>query len=208
MIKAIVFDMDGVLVDAKDWHYRALNKALSLFGYAISRYEHLVTFDGLPTSKKLEMLSLERGLPKKLHKFLNELKQKYTVDEIHTQCRPLFQHEFALSRLKQQGFKVGVASNSIRSTIDLMMAKTNLQPYLDVTISNEDVKAAKPAPEMYLTAASLLKVKPEECLVVEDNEKGIQAARAAGCPLFKVQHIHDVTFENIIREVEQLGGRR
>ena len=60
-IKAIVFDMDGVLIEAKDWHYEALNRALRLFGYEISRYDHLVTYDGLPTSKKLEMLSLEKG---------------------------------------------------------------------------------------------------------------------------------------------------
>ena len=55
-IKAIIFDMDGVLIEAKDWHYEALNRALSLFGMEISRYDHLVTYDGLPTTKKLEML--------------------------------------------------------------------------------------------------------------------------------------------------------
>ena len=60
-IKAIIFDMDGVLIEAKDWHYEALNQALKLFGFTISRYDHLVTFDGLPTRKKLEMLSMEKG---------------------------------------------------------------------------------------------------------------------------------------------------
>ena len=70
-IKAIIFDMDGVLIDAKDWHYEALNRALKLFGYNISRYDHLVTFDGLPTRKKLEMLTREHGLPPSLHGFLN-----------------------------------------------------------------------------------------------------------------------------------------
>jgi beta-phosphoglucomutase len=59
-IKAVIFDMDGVLIDAKEWHYEALNRSLSNFGYSISRYEHLVTYDGLPTKKKLEMLTLER----------------------------------------------------------------------------------------------------------------------------------------------------
>ena len=57
-IEAVVFDMDGVLIDAKEWHYHALNRALELFGFTISRAEHLSTFDGLPTSKKLEMLTL------------------------------------------------------------------------------------------------------------------------------------------------------
>ena len=53
-IKAVLFDMDGVLIDARDWHYEALNKALAIFGMEINRYDHLVTYDGLPTKKKLE----------------------------------------------------------------------------------------------------------------------------------------------------------
>ena len=112
MIKAIIFDMDGVLIEAKDWHYEALNKALSLFGYEISRYDHLVTYDGLPTSKKLEMLSMERGLPRKLHKFINELKQQYTVDKIFTDCFPMFHHEYALAKLKSEGYKLAVRGGS------------------------------------------------------------------------------------------------
>lgn len=63
-IKAIFFDMDGVLIDAKEWHYEALNRALELFGMPISQVDHLTTFDGLPTRKKLEMLTLGRGLPR------------------------------------------------------------------------------------------------------------------------------------------------
>ncbi len=94
-IKAIIFDMDGVLIDARDWHYESLNRALSLFGSEISRYDHLITFDGLPTSKKLEMLSVEKGFPLKLHKFINELKQQYTLEMIFTKCKPIFQHQFA-----------------------------------------------------------------------------------------------------------------
>ncbi|UCE92765.1 MAG: HAD hydrolase-like protein, partial [Flavobacteriaceae bacterium] len=93
-IKAIIFDMDGVLIEAKDWHYEALNKALGLFGMEISRYDHLVTFDGLPTRKKLEMISIERSLPMKLHGFINELKQQYTMDIVNTKCKPRFYHEY------------------------------------------------------------------------------------------------------------------
>lgn len=63
-IKAVIFDMDGVLIDAKDWHYEALNQALELFGYKISRYDHLVTFDGLPTKKNLKCLQLKRAYPR------------------------------------------------------------------------------------------------------------------------------------------------
>ena len=82
-IKAILFDMDGVLIDAKDWHYEALNKALRLFGYEITRYDHLHNFDGLPTKEKLNMISEESYLPKQLHNFINELKQDYTLEMIN-----------------------------------------------------------------------------------------------------------------------------
>ena len=111
-IKAVIFDMDGVLIDAKDWHYEALNQALELFGYKISRYDHLVTFDGLPTKKKLEMLTIEKGLPKGLHKFINHMKQIYTMEHVYMKCKPLFCHQYALSKLKNEGYMVILISAS------------------------------------------------------------------------------------------------
>ena len=99
-IDTILFDMDVVLIEAKEWHYEALNRALDLFGMPISRFDHLTTFDGLPTRKKLEMLSLERGLPSELHEFINEMKQQYTMELVQTQCKPRFVHEYTLSFLE------------------------------------------------------------------------------------------------------------
>ena len=106
-IKAVLFDMDGVLIEAKEWHYEALNRALNLFGMPISREDHLTTFDGLPTRKKLEMITADKGLPKELHEFINEMKQQYTMEFVYTQCNPTFIHEFALSRLQALGYKLG-----------------------------------------------------------------------------------------------------
>lgn len=191
-IRAVVFDMDGVLIDAKDWHYEALNRALNLFGYNITRVDHLTTFDGLPTRKKLEMLSLERGLPTGLHAFLNDLKQIYTTELVNSRCKPTFAHEYALSRLRDDGYKLAVASNSVRASVELMMEKSWLKPYLDLLLSNQDVRHAKPDPEIYLTAAERLGVKPTECLVVEDNPNGIRAAEGAGCPVLAVANVQDV----------------
>ena len=200
-IKAVIFDMDGVLIDAKDWHYEALNRALNHFGFNISRYDHLVTFDGLPTRKKLEMLTKEQGLPKSLHGFLNDLKQLYTMELVHARCKPLFQHEYALSKLRAAGYKLAVASNSVRNSIEVMMLKSNLSPYLDSIVSNQDVKVGKPDPEIYLKAMSLLGVRPEETLVVEDNEHGIASARAAGTHLMIVEEVTDVTLANILKHL-------
>lgn len=197
MIKAVIFDMDGVLIEAKEWHYEALNKALGLFGFEISRDDHVSSFDGLPTRKKLEMLSVTTGLPRELHSFINQLKQIYTLDLIHAKCKPGFIQEYALSRLHASGYKLGLASNSIRATIQLMMKKANLETYLDVILSNEDVAMHKPHPEIYHKAISQLGFTPSECLIVEDSEHGIQAARAAGAHVLIVHHVNEVNYDNI-----------
>ena len=196
--------MDGVLIDAKDWHYEALNRALNHFGFNISRYDHLITFDGLPTRRKLEMLTKEQGLPTSLHAFLNELKQIYTMELVHARCKPLFQHEYALSQLSSAEYKLAVASNSVRKTIDVMMEKSNLKHYLHAIVSNQDVKSGKPEPEIYQKAMNLLGVHPHETLVVEDNEHGIAAARAAGAHLMVVQAVTDVTSANIFKHIQQV----
>ncbi|EKK0831084.1 TPA: HAD family phosphatase [Campylobacter lari] len=200
-IKAILFDMDGVLIEAKDWHYDALNKALRLFGMEISRIEHLTTFDGLPTKDKLKMLSLEKGLPVGLHGFINELKQQYTMDLVHSLCKPRFHHEYALSKLKESGYKMAVCSNSIRSTIEIMMQKASLDIYLDFYISNEDVRKGKPDPEMYNKAIERMNLYPKECMIIEDNENGIKAARASGANVMIVEEITEVNYENILRHI-------
>lgn len=205
-IKAVIFDMDGVLIDAKEWHYEALNRALALFGFSISRYDHLVTYDGLPTSKKLEMISVERGLPRNLHAFINEMKQRYTMEYVFTQCKPKFIHQYALSRLKSEGYKLALASNSIRNTVDMMMEKSDLDQYLDFKLSNQDVAKAKPDPEIYNIAMKRLELKPEECLIVEDNQNGVRSALASGGHLFKVETVNDVTYSNIIRRIKEIEG--
>ena len=205
-IKAVIFDMDGVLIDAKEWHYETLNKALNLFGAEISRYDHLVTFDGLPTKKKLEMLSLEGGFPRGLHGFVNELKQQYTMEVVYTKCKPVFQQQYALSRLKSGGYHLAVCSNSIRKSVEIMMEKSALIEYLDFFLSNQDVKNGKPDPEMYNLAIKKLNLHPQECLVVEDNDHGLKAALASGAHVLKVENPGDVYYENIrsrINEIEQ-----
>ncbi|WP_462104251.1 HAD family hydrolase [Campylobacter concisus] len=207
MIKAVIFDMDGVLIEAKDWHYEALNKALRLFGMEISRYDHLVTYDGLPTRKKLEMLSLERNLPRGLHKFINEMKQQYTMQMIYSLCKPKFYHEYALSNLKNEGYKMAVCSNSIRETIEIMMKCASLDIYLDFYVSNQDVKNGKPDPEMYNKAIEKMHLSPNECMIVEDNENGIKAARASGANVMVVADVSDVNYDNIKKHIKMFEGR-
>lgn len=206
MIQAVVFDMDGVLIDAREWHFKALNRALELFGMPISEEDHLARFDGLPTRTKLEMLSREKNLPIELHAFINDLKQEYTVDLIQTLCRPTFKQEYALSRLKADGYLTAVASNSIRSTVELMMEKSHLARYLDLQVSASDVSQPKPDPEIYRVTVEHLNLSPAEVLVVEDSQFGIAAAEAAGCHLLKVESPDDVHFDRIQARIHEITG--
>ena len=201
MIKAVIFDMDGVLIEAKEWHYEALNRALRLFGFEISRHDHLTTFDGLPTKRKLQMLSSVDNLPVRLHDFINDMKQRYTMEIVNAQCKPRFNHEFALSKLHALGYRMAVASNSVRNSIEVMMQRAELDRYLEFMISNQDVTKPKPAPDMYNLAISKMGLQPTECLIVEDNENGIKAARASGAHVLEVETVDDVNFANIMRSI-------
>ncbi|MBO9125370.1 MULTISPECIES: HAD family hydrolase [unclassified Rhizobium] len=205
-LKAIIFDMDGVLIDAREWHYEALNRALELFGYTIPLHEHLTIFDGLPTRRKLEILTTTRGLPEALHGFINEMKQLYTTEMIHTKCKPTFKQEYALARLREDGYRLAVASNSIKSTVSLMMSRAALDGYLEFQLSNEDVKHGKPSPEIYVKAITMMGLTPEECLIVEDNENGIKAAKGSGAHVMVVNDIADVNYPAITETIRKIHG--
>jgi beta-phosphoglucomutase len=197
MIKAVLFDMDGVLIEAKDWHYEALNRVLDLFGMSIERESHLATFDGLPTKRKLEILEKTRGFPRGLHDFANKLKQDRTMEMATALCRPVFHHRFALSQLKRDGLRLAVCSNSVRQSVELMMKLSGLAPFLDLMISNEDVSKSKPDPEMYNTAIKRFGLPPREVLILEDNDHGIAAARASGAHVMVIGTTDDVRYTNI-----------
>lgn len=204
-IKAILFDMDGVLIDAKEWHYEALNKALEPFGVAISRSEHISTYDGLPTSQKLLMLSDEKGLPREMHAQINAIKQQYTCEMMENLCKPNLVHQHALASLKKLGYKLAVCSNSIKSTVNTMVQKAGLESYLELQLSNEDVSTPKPSPEIYTRAMNYFQLEPYECLIVEDNENGIKAAQAAGGHLLVINGVHETNFDNIISTIQRIN---
>jgi len=205
-IRCVLFDLDGVLVDATEWHYEALNRALGLFGFDITRYEHLSSYNGLPTRKKLEMLSVEKGLPVALHPMLNRLKQVYTRDEILTKCRPLFEKEYMLSRLHREGQRLAVCSNSIRDALELMIERSGLTAYFDLLISNEDVAHPKPEPEAFVTAMARLGVTPAETLIVEDSPHGLEAARRSGAHVCRVSGCSEVDYPRVRAAIDRAGG--
>ncbi len=197
-IKVIIFDHDGTLCDSRDIHYTSLNQALLIFGkeYVISKEEHLSTFDGLNTTKKLNMLTEKRRLPKDLHNKIWELKQYYTLKEIE-KTEEDKRLQSILCELKSEGYKLYVASNSIRDTIELMLIKKGIRQYFEAIYSNQDVDRPKPNPEIYLRCMIEAGVGPDNTLIVEDSHIGRKAALASGAHLCPVIDSNDVTYEKI-----------
>ena len=206
-IACILFDLDGVLVDATEWHYEALNRALALFGFDISRYQHLSDYNGLPTRKKLQMLSVEKGLPAALHNTVSRLKQVYTRDEILTKCRPVFEKEYMLSRLRTEGYRMAVCSNSIRESLQLMVHQSGLDEYFEFLVSNEEVSRPKPDPEIYATALARMGVTPAQAVIVEDSPHGLEAARRSGAHLCQVSGFADVDYFTIRSAIDRAERR-
>jgi HAD superfamily hydrolase (TIGR01509 family) len=189
--------MDGVLVDAAESHFQALEDALAAFGFGIGRDRHTIQLNGLTTRTKLDMLTRDLGLPRELHAPIHAMKQARTAELLRLVARPIPQHHDLLVRLRALGYRTAVASNSIRNTVSFVLDATQLAPMMDVVLSNEDVARPKPAPDIYLAAASQLGVAPEACLVIEDHPYGVAAAQAAGAQVLRVNSIYDVSWETV-----------
>jgi HAD superfamily hydrolase (TIGR01509 family) len=201
MIKLIIFDLDGVLVEAKNIHFDALNKALDK--YAIDWNEHLSIYDGLKTNQKLEMLHERKGLPKERFKDIWDNKQKYTLKAL-SKLQPSTQLYSCMSSLVDEGYKIAVCSNSIRKTVLTVLSKLGIIEFMDLIISNEDVKNSKPHPEMYWKAISMMSCLPEETLIVEDSPYGLLAASRAKAHILRVVSPKDVTYNNIHKKLTEI----
>jgi len=199
--KLIIFDLDGVLVEAKNIHYEALNKALG--EYAISWNEHLSTYDGLKTSQKLNMLTTEKGLSIEDHKRIWNDKQKFTLEALsNLKIDPNLLSTIA--RLSNEGYKIACCSNSIRKTVLTVLAKLGLIEFMDLIISNEDVLNSKPHPEMYWQAISKMGCLPEETLIIEDSPYGLLAAARSKSYILRVKNPQEVTYNNISNKLNEI----
>lgn len=206
MIKLVIFDLDGVLVETKKLHFNALNSALKAIDkkFVISEHDHLSRFDGLSTNKKLDILCSERGLSKDLKSRIWEDKQRMTIKLLSSIKKDHSKIEL-LSELKNYGFIVAVASNSISKTVSATLDGLGLNEYVDFYLSNEDVKFPKPNAAIYLSAMAKAGVSPNETLIVEDSVVGRTAANASKAHLLGVLNPEEVTISNIMEKINSIS---
>lgn len=198
---AVIFDLDGVLVDSKLIHYDALNKALSEVDekFFITKLEQDETYEGLTTKNKLEILHKVKGLPRELFSRIWESKQRHTGELFKDLSLDLELVEM-LREIKDSGWGVGVVSNSIRDTLDVCLDRLGIAQFVDVSISNEDVSSPKPSPEGYKIAMRLLGTEPDGTVIFEDSIIGMLAAIESGGFLVPIASRKDLQIEKI-REV-------
>ena len=202
MIKLIIFDLDGVLVDAKNIHYLTLNEALGS-KYEISWEEHLNKYDGLKTNEKLKLLTNSKGLPPSLYDEIWLKKQELTINELK-KITPNDVLKNTIKELSHQKYKIAVCSNSIRKTILTVLSKLDIIEYFDYIVSNEDVNNSKPHPEMYWKTISYFGVLPEETLIIEDSPFGLLAANRSKSNVMRVETPNSVTIDNINKHINNL----
>jgi len=201
MIKLVVFDLDGVLVEAKNIHFEALNKALGK--YAIDWNEHLSTYDGLKTNQKLEMLHKNKGLPKEKFEEVWNNKQKYTLEALANLKKDDILYS-TIQNLSLEGYKLAVCSNSIRKTVLTVLSKLGIIEFFDLILSNEDVQNSKPHPEMYWKAISKMSCLPEEALIIEDSPYGLLAASRSKAHILRVGSPKEVNYINIAQKIKSI----
>ena len=204
MIRLIIFDLDGVLCDTRPLHFKALNSALEQLDakYVISPEEHEAKFDGLPTSKKLQMLSEEKGLATSNHDWVWMVKQAETARLIREELSPNPELQNLLKTLKSRGLLLYVASNSVRITLDAMLHSLGVAHLFDQTFSNNDVQQFKPHPEIYMRCVLKSELSPRQVMICEDSPVGRRAAIESGCHLCPIESPATLTLSHLDKYIE------
>ena len=176
---AVLFDMDGVIVDSEPLHVRAFEAVFAELGHA----DHGLHFpDYFGRSDKVVWIDfIERHRPPHSLEHLTHIKEQRYLDLLHA-TRPIYPGVEELLRDLARDTRLGLASGSVHSMIEAVLALRGLRSLFSAVASSQDVAHPKPAPDVFLHAAALLKVAPETCVVVEDSAAGVSAARAAGSP--------------------------
>ena len=197
MIKAIIFDLDGVLVDTKQIHFEALNAALRKYKFEkISIDDHIKVFDGLPTNEKLKILQKKKKLPKKYFLKINKYKQKVTAEILKKNIKKNDKLVHMMKNLHGK-YKIAVATNAVNSTLKICLNKLRISKYVDFKLSNEDIVNPKPNPEIYLRIFIKFGIYPSEALIVEDSHYGREAAISSGAKLLPIKKIDELDLKKI-----------
>jgi beta-phosphoglucomutase-like phosphatase (HAD superfamily)/dTDP-glucose pyrophosphorylase len=201
--RLIIFDLDGVLIDSKEIHYKSLNEALLDIDkkYVISKEDHVKIFEGLSTNKKLEILTQSTGLPESLYNKIWADKQEKSIQFFNSLKNDEDLID-AMRYIKSNNIKIAVASNSIRKTVEACLNNLGIMEFVDLYLSNESVLNIKPSPDIYIKCMDHFNFDPKDVVIVEDSYIGKVAALHSKARLRGIGKRSELThmfINNIIR---------
>lgn len=181
MIKAVIFDMDGVIIDSEPLHYKVfMDYTKRKFGLTISNEEYN-TFIGTSNKSIYAKLRERYNIKGDIDAIIKEYEEECIEFLLSSKSeKPIPGVDTLIKNLHQEQIKLALASSSPKKHINIILDLFDMSQYFEVKVSGQEVKNGKPAPDIFLQAAEMIHVLPEECLVFEDSKNGIAAAKEAG----------------------------
>jgi len=211
-MKAVIFDMDGVISDTQPVHAAIESEQMKTFGIDISPEEISARFSGAADDDFWTTVFREHNVQAD---YSNAIKDKWQLMLVKGKgnIKPIPGIQKVLKKLSDMNIPLAVASASEPEFIDLVLTELNIKEHFTAVVSTRQVKHGKPAPDIFLLAAKLINTKPEECIVIEDGLRGMQAAQKANMhgiglvpdtkkeyPVkLKVTHLEDIPFEELLK---------
>ena len=188
-MKAVIFDMDGVIIDSEPIHFGVDMQTMREFGVNISKDE-LNKYVGTTNEYMLNDLINKYKIQKSIKEIL-EYKMELTIRRIkETKINAISGIPELLISLKHNNIKTAIGSSSPKELIITVIEKFQLGKYFDCIVSGDEVKEGKPKPDIYLEVSKRIGVNPEECIVIEDSRNGVLAAKNAGMKCFGFRNVN------------------
>ena len=198
-IKAVIFDMDGVIIDSQPLYHEFDIRMLGQFGHPATR-ETVIPYSGLTSVDRMTKYKKDFGLEDSVENLI-----KLSVDSMREvfltyDLKPIDGIPELLFHIKNSGRRIGVASSTSHELIEIILRRLDVLHYFEKIISGEEVKEGKPAPDVYLKAAEAFGVLPSECIAIEDSVMGMRSAKAAGftCIAYRNSYTHDYSCANYV----------
>ncbi|AWK51877.1 phosphatase [Clostridium beijerinckii] len=207
-MKAVIFDMDGVIIDSEPIHFEVDMQTMKDLGCNISAKE-LEKYVGTTNEYMFADIKKNYNISKSIEEIINYKVEKTKQKIIQSDLEPIEGIKELLSELKNKNIPTAIASSSPRSFIDVVVSKFKLQDYFKFIVSGEEVANGKPAPDVYIETAKKLGILPRDCTVIEDSKNGVLAAKAAGMRCIGFQNVNsgnqDLSMaDNIVKSILEI----
>lgn len=177
MIKAILFDMDGVIVDSEPLHFEAHKKAAAQFGIKLTLEDYMKYGVSAGDDALYEKMSEISGMPVDKSEISKIKKQQYR--KIFDEKGQMFPGILEALRDFSKRHKLALVSSGATDAIEYVLEKLEIKNYFNLIVCGEDVEKVKPFPDIYLKTLELLDMEPEDCVAIEDSQNGVKAAKGA-----------------------------